>query len=132
MADIAGVALAVIPICVTVVEKYHKVAKLVKRFRKYDEQVGYISQAINIHKSIYKNALQILLESILSEDEVHHLLTTPEQRLCSDPQLELELNDRLGDSKDSFVDAISAIKDKLSILENLGRDCQSQVTEVKV
>jgi hypothetical protein len=86
MAEVAGFVLAALPIYIGVVEKYSEVARLLQKFRKYDEQATYISQAIGIHKSIYKNTIRILLDSIVSEDESHQMLADPTLALegCAD------------------------------------------------
>ena len=114
MAEAAGIVLAVIPICVTVVEKYTQIAKLVQKIRKYEKYAGYVSQAMNIHSAIYKNAIRILLSSIVSEDEARVMISDPEHSLWRDPQLDREICDRLNDSRDAFIDAGSAIQDKLA------------------
>lgn len=132
MAEAAGIVLAVFPICITVVDKYTEVARLIQRFRKHDEEAAYVSQTISIHKSIYKNAIRILLDSIVSEDEAHQMLSDPVHSLWQSPQLDLDICARLGDSRDAFVHAGSAIKDKLAALERFGHDCRSHVSKIKV
>lgn len=132
MAEAAGFVLAAIPICVGVAEKYTEVARLLQRFRKYDEQATYVSQAIGIHKSIYRNTIRILLGSIVSEDESHQMLSDPAHVLWKDAQISIEIGARLSDSRDAFIDAASAIKDKLAALEKFGLECHSLVSKTKV
>jgi hypothetical protein len=132
MAEAAGILLAVIPICMTVVEKYSEVAKLIHRFRKYDEQAEYVSQAISIHNSIYRNAIRILLGSIVSEDEAHRMLSDSAHSLWQDSRLDLEICARLGDSLEAFIDAGLAIKEKLSALGRFSHNCQDKISKAKV
>ena len=131
MAEAAGFVLAAVPICIGVVEKYSEVARLLRRFRKYDEQATYVSQAIGIHKSIYRNTIRILLGSIVSEDESHQMLADPAHPLWKDAYIDDEIAARLSDSRDAFIDAGSAIMDKLTALEKFCYECHDQVSRAK-
>lgn len=124
--EVAGVALALLPILIEVVKSYSTIAKKVHTLRHYSRDVKSISEQLKVHNGIFLNEVRLLLRSVQAEDEVEGMLDDTSDRRWVNEHLDDNLRAVLRESfevcrgiVEETKDIIKAMEDELAKFDDL-------------
>ena len=70
--EVAGVALAVLPLFITATERFEKVHRHFVRFRKYGSEFKDFQSELKIQRTLFREQCRFLVAQIAGYDEVPH------------------------------------------------------------
>lgn len=120
--EIAGVALALLPLLISAAENYDRCAAPFSRFKNFPKEARRLLQGIDIQKVIFHNQCQILLENVVDQDVAAIMIQTAEHHLWHDIELEARLAQILEPSRGACIATIELIGECLKAVES---DCQN-------
>ncbi|KAF7514088.1 hypothetical protein GJ744_004413 [Endocarpon pusillum] len=115
--EAASLALAVLPIVISVAEKFSSTARALKRYRHFSLEVGHLSKLVRLQRTIFQGEIRSLLASSVGWDRAEHLLHNADQSGWDDKGLEESFVASLGNTRDSFLELVQWINAELSEME---------------
>lgn len=119
-ATAAGIALAVLPLIVTVVEDYRAAIQPFITLKRYRKQARQFGVSLDTERTIFKNSCLHLLYSVTEDGPV--MLENPGHRLWQDSELDRKLSAHLRDSLEVCISIIESIKDVLDEIQKESSD----------
>lgn len=107
--EIVGLALAVFPLVIEGVERYHGVIT--------GRDIKYLTESLKNNEQIFKNSVENLLRSSVESDELTVLLDNLQGTQWKDPKLERQVVDHLGQEAESILKKIKEIHDTVFKLQ---------------
>ena len=114
----AGLALAILPLLLSAAEHYEDCFRPFLRYKRFAKEADYFRRQFSVQKVIFKNQCRFLLEKVVDHDVAASILDGESIPSQSVKQLERNLNELLGQSKEPCVAIIEMIKAKLSDIES--------------
>ncbi|KAL8723600.1 MAG: hypothetical protein Q9225_000142 [Loekoesia sp. 1 TL-2023] len=131
-AEVAGIAIALLPILISAAEHYNDCIKPILRYRKVAKDVQLFQRSLEVHKTIFRNQCRILLEGVVDHDDTLRMLEVgsldPSWRNTG---LEARLAKQFGSSKEACVTSIELINEKLQSIAEESRRLQDIVDTEK-
>lgn len=85
--EIAGLALAVLPLIVELVKLYPTISRMAHTFRHYDKAVKSLSIQVDTQNGIFMNKIRLLLLSVADQTVVESMLTNASDRHWTSDEL---------------------------------------------
>ena len=115
--EAASLALAVLPIVISVAENFSSAARALKRYRHFSLEVGHLSKLVRLQRTIFQGEIRSLLASCVGWDRAEQLLHNADQSGWDDKDLEESFVARLGNTRESFLELVQWINAELSEME---------------
>lgn len=115
--EAASLALAVLPIVISVAENFSSAARALKRYRNFSLEVGHLSKLVRLQRTIFQGEIQSLLASCVGWDRAEQLLHNADQSGWDDKDLEESFVARLGNTREPFLELVQWINAELSEME---------------
>ena len=116
---VAGLVLGVLPLLVSAAEHYNDCFEAIRRYRKLTSEVKDFGQQFRIQKTIFRNQCRLFLEDAIEHDVAAKMLDEKNHPYWHDSNVEAELVEQLGGSRDACVAVIELI---LTRLEDIGKE----------
>jgi hypothetical protein len=113
--EVVGVVLGVIPLVVSALEQYAKVAETIKRVRRAAQEFRIVARKLEAERVIFRNALTNLLNecTAIGPSTLESLLVNVSHDAWKQPDVELALAKRLGESMKSYHEHVLSISTAL-------------------
>jgi hypothetical protein len=115
--EVASLALAVLPIIISVTEHYSSAVRAVKRYRQFSSEIERLSTVVKIQRTIFHGEIQSLLSSHIGWAEAGLLLQNTNDQRWKDNFLDESISKALGNNRESFLELVGCINAELSELE---------------
>lgn len=116
--EVAGLALAVLPILLSAARRYDSVLSPFLRFKRYAREAKIYSKELDIQRTKFRNECRNLLEEITGQDVASGMLDKlADSPAWVDQNLEASLAQRLGKSKQACASLIELIEARLEAVE---------------
>lgn len=115
--EIAGVALAVIPILISATEHYDDVHRPLVRLFKFSKEVKRYRTQFKTHSTIFREECRILLGHVVRDDEAVQMLNLPSHPLWRDADIDSGLVNLLSTSREACISTIVTIRTVLEEIE---------------
>ncbi|KAL4746585.1 hypothetical protein BDW72DRAFT_184583 [Aspergillus terricola var. indicus] len=117
--EVAGLALAVLPLVVNQLYDYCRGIETVKGLRRYRWELENYSSNLSAQYAIFLNTLEIFLQDVVDDhDERSELIKYPKGTGWKDPQLQAALTQKLGRDYNAFTGTMAGLCDLLEELSN--------------
>ena len=113
----AGLALAVLPILLSVAKHYDDCLSPFVRFKKFSKEAKCYLRQLEVQKAIYRNACLCLLEDVAEHAIASRMLSTPADDGWLNQDLDDLIVEQLGSSKEACIAAVKLIEQKLQDIE---------------
>lgn len=127
MAETAGLVLGILPLVIEGLKLYVKSIETAKRYWKYAGVVSSLVETLDVERAIYNNNCVILLQDIVTENELALLLENPGGSFWKDEMLERKLTETLGKSYRPFVQVLTSMS---NLMESFKREIGMEGGEV--
>lgn len=127
--EVAGIALAILPLLVATAEHYDDCLLPLARYRKFASEVSRFQDQLKIQKILFRNQCRILLEFVVGRDDVAPILAVPRNSLPSNSDIEIRLAEQLGELKEACTTIISRIDERLLDIEKESQDLEVAVNQ---
>jgi hypothetical protein len=128
--EVVGVALAVLPLLVSVAEHYQTAYDKLKHWREFSKELGEFEGKLYCCQIVFRNNCLLLLASITSRAEAQRMLTYRQDARWSDPEIERKLIRHLDESFNSCVWLMGQIKDDLEFLHVKSQEIHDAVDKL--
>lgn len=126
--EVAGLAIALLPILISAAEQYNNCIRPILRYRKVAKDVQIFQRSLEVQKTIFRNQGRILLEGVVNHDDALRMLEVGSiDPLWRNTGLEAKLAEQLGSSKEACVTSIELINEKLQKIAEESRRLQDVV-----
>ncbi|KAF5137019.1 hypothetical protein E5D57_000794 [Metarhizium anisopliae] len=125
--EVVGVLLGTIPLVISAVEHYERVARTVQILRQRAKIIHALAWSLRTEQRILENTCETLLGGVVPADCVKPLLAEPFGPLWRDDKISLEVERRLDYTTEDFKDLVEGIKEALQELRvklDLGSDME--------
>ena len=112
--EAAGLALAILPLIVSAAEHYEDCFRPFLRYKKFAKEADFFRKLFSVQKAIFRNQCGILLQELVDHDTALAMLNGARHLSQITDDLERQLGELLGESKEPCVAIIETIHDKLS------------------
>ncbi|CAF9920614.1 MAG: hypothetical protein ALECFALPRED_001583 [Alectoria fallacina] len=124
---VAGLALGILPLLISAAEHYDDCLRPFIRYKNFAKEADRFRHLLGIQKTIFRNQCRILLEDIIEHDVASSMLNGPSganHPSWSDVELEAQLSQLLGDSRDACIATVEMIKERLRDIEDESQDLE--------
>ncbi|CAJ2499790.1 Uu.00g026430.m01.CDS01, partial [Anthostomella pinea] len=104
--EVVGVVLDGIPLIIAVLEDWKKVAEMGRTWRGYRNELQTLVEELGTEQDLYKTTCEKLLTGIVSQKELHDIMTNPKSHLWKQDRVESKLRQTLWYSYDSFNNTV--------------------------
>ena len=126
--EVAGLALAVLPLLVSAAEHYDDCIRPILRYRKIVKDIQLFQRRLEVQQALFKNQCRIVLEGIVDHDAAVRMLAVGhDDPLWRDADLERQLNESFGECLRSWVTSIDLTSEKLQEIEKESRKLQAMI-----
>ncbi|KFG87271.1 hypothetical protein MANI_012648 [Metarhizium anisopliae] len=125
--EVVGVVLGTIPLVISAIEHYERVARTVQILRRRAKVMHALARSLRTEQRILENTCETLLGGVVPADCVKPLLAEPFGPLWQDDKISLEVERRLDYTTEDFKDLVESIKEALQELRvklDLGSDME--------
>lgn len=129
MAEAAGLALAILPLLLSVVEHYEDCLRPIERSIHFASRVKRFQEHLRVQKTVFSNQCRILLETVVERDVATRMLQDKRSPIWQDRIVELGISKQLEGSRGACMAVISQISSTLEVLEKLGAELANAVQE---
>jgi len=105
--EVAGLALAALPLIISALEHYADGASRVKTWWRYKSELEILRRVLDTEFEIYRNICELLLSNIAGPGKIEALLDDPGGPAWSDPDLEMEMKRLLQTSFPGYIQTIN-------------------------
>ena len=127
---VAGLAIGVLPLLISAAEHYNDCLRPFIRYRNFAREAGRFQDLLDIQKVIFRNQCRILLEEIIEHDVVSSMLNGPSgasHPSWSDVDLEKQLCQLLGESRDACIKNVKLIEERLRDIDSESQNLSTAV-----
>ena len=120
-----GLALGVLPLLISAAEHYDDCLRPFIRYKHFAKEADRFLDSLGIQKVIFRNQCRILLEEIIEHDVASSILNGRSglnHPSWSDIELEEQLAQLLGESRDACITTIEVIQDRLRDINSESQD----------
>lgn len=113
--EVAGVALAVLPVLMSAAQHYNSCLDPLRRYRRFAKEAQAYCKEIDIQRAIFRNECRNLLEEVVDHVTASGMLDTitPENTAWVDKNLDDQLVQRLGESVTACLDVVGLLEEHL-------------------
>ncbi len=123
--EVAGVALAVVPILLSAAEHYDDVQRPLARLFKFSREVSRYCKRLKTHSTIFREECRLLLGHVVRDEEVIQMLKASSHPLWKDGVVERGLVELLSTSREACMNTIGMVKKVLEEIEHeVGELCE--------
>lgn len=117
--EVAGVALATLPLVISAAEHYSSAARVVKQYRRFSSELEHLRRFLNIQRAIFHTHIRSLLIKCIDLDEAEELLRDPDDSRWQDKSLEESFSAQLKGTgtREAFLEVVDSINIELSEVE---------------
>lgn len=115
--EAASLALAVLPIVISVAENFSSATRALKRYRQFSSEIGRLSTLVRLQRTIFHGEIRSTLASCVGWDQAEQLLQDTGHPEWNDKCLEESFASRLGGTRESFLELVEWINAELSEME---------------
>lgn len=115
--EVAGLALAILPLIFSAAKRYDSVLSPFLRYKRYAREVKIYSKELGIQRTIFRNECRNLLEEVIDHDSASRMLDLLAQDAWSDRDLDAQLVRQLGESLNAYVAIIELVEERLQDVE---------------
>ena len=119
--EVAGIALAILPMVVSATTQYDKCLAALKRFRRFKAEANKTLLLLGVQKRIFTAQCRILLSTVVGRHTSLEMLGLFDDLRRTDSTLEGQLVLRMGDNYRPCVDIMRLIDQNLRSVDN---ECQ--------
>jgi hypothetical protein len=112
--ETASLALAVLPIVISVAENFSAATLALKRYRSFSSEIDRLSKLVKIQRIIFHNEIRSLLASCVGWDHAEQLLQDIDHPEWNEKCLEDSFATHLGSTQESFLELVELINAELS------------------
>ncbi|KJK84430.1 hypothetical protein H634G_00794 [Metarhizium anisopliae BRIP 53293] len=109
--EVVGVVLGTIPLVISAIEHYERVARTVQILRRRAKVMHALARSLRTEQRILENTCETLLGGVVPADCVKPLLAEPFGPLWQDDKISLEVERRLDCTTEDFKDLVESIKE---------------------
>lgn len=113
----AGLALAVLPILLSVTKHYEDCLSPFVRYKKFSKEAKCYLRQLAVQKAIYRNTCLFLLEDVVEHGIAARMLSMPADDAWLNQDLDDLIVEQLGSSKEACIAAVKLIEQKLQDIE---------------
>ncbi len=123
--EVAGVALAIVPILLSAAEHYDDVHRPLARLFKFSREVNRYCKRLKTHSTIFREECRLLLGHVVRDEEVIQMLKASSHPLWKDEDVERGLVELLSTSREACINTIDVVKNVLEEIEHeVGELCE--------
>lgn len=129
---VAGLALGILPLLISAAEHYDGTLRPFERYQNFAKEADRFQGQLAIQKVIFRNQCRILLEEIIEHDVASSMLhgpSGPSHPSWSDVELEEQLSQLLGESRDACVTTVEMIEQRLGDIDGESQDLATTIHE---
>ena len=115
--EVAGLALAILPLIFSAAKRYDSVLMPFLRYKRYAKEVKTYSKELGVQGTIFRNECRNLLEEVIDHDSASGMLVLLAQEAWSDCHLDAQLKQQLGESFEACVAIIELVEERLQDIE---------------
>ncbi|KAF2005379.1 hypothetical protein P154DRAFT_571101 [Amniculicola lignicola CBS 123094] len=108
--EIAGIALAVLPLFISALEDYEKGLDPLKAFMRWERELPKFIRKLRNQHVHFSQTMRLLLEPITTEIELAEMLSDPSGQHWKDGEMSKKLEDRLQESYTAYQNTIEEIE----------------------
>lgn len=128
--EVAGLALAILPLLVNQIDGYVRGIEKIKAFRSYRRELKGYSVGLSTQQTILLNTLEQALEGVVDDvDQVSELIRNPRGDGWKDPVLEKRLRCKLDRNYEVFMGNMTCLSE---MIEQLSHKLGISITDMKV
>ena len=131
MADIASLALAVLPILMSAAAQYNNCIGPVSRYKNCPREAREYVQQLEIQRAIFRNECRNLFEEIMDHDTASNMLNSLNTELWRDESIDRKLRMHLGESLQACSGVVQMVEQRLSEISGERQRFQSIVEQEK-
>ncbi|CAF9930721.1 hypothetical protein IMSHALPRED_008261 [Imshaugia aleurites] len=127
---VAGLALGILPLLISAAEHYDDTLRPFERYKNFAKEADRFQGQLGIQKVIFRNQCRILLEEIIEHDVASSMLyglSGPTHPSWSDVELEEQLSQLLGESRDACVTTVEMIEQRLGDIDGESQDLATTI-----
>ena len=131
---IAGLALGILPLLISAAEHYDDCLRPFIRYKNFAKEADRFAHLLGVQKTIFRNQCRLLLEEIIEHDVASSMLSPSPSGAnhhpsWSDIDLEDQLSQLLGDSRDACVTTVEMIEERLRDIKGESQDLETTIDQ---
>lgn len=127
--EIAGLALAVLPILMSAVQQYNKCLSPFGRYKKFAKEARGYYVELDVQRIIFRSQCRNLLEEIVDHDMASSMLNSLTQKAWTNKKLDEKLAQQLGESLEACTALIELIEQRLQDISGESEGLKSIVEQ---
>lgn len=129
--EIAGLALAVLPLLMSAAQQYNNCLGPFGRYKRFAKEARGYYKELEIQRTIFRNECRNLLEEIVDHDAASSMLNSLSQNAWANKKLDEQLAQQLGESLTACTATIQLIEERLQDISGEGQRFKSIVEQEK-
>lgn len=129
--EIAGFALAVLPILMAAVQQYNKCLSPFGRYKKFAKEARGYHVELDVQRIIFRSQCRNILEEIVDHDTASGMLDSLTQKAWTNKKLDEMLAQQLGESLEACIAIIQLIEQRLQYISEESEGLKSIVEQEK-
>lgn len=129
--EIAGLALAVLPVLLSAAQQYNSCLGPFSRYKRFAKEARVYHKELEIQRTIFRIQCRNLLEEIVDHDAASSMLNSLTQTAWADKKLDEQLVQQLGESLEACIDLIDLIEQRLRDISAESQEFKSIVEQEK-
>lgn len=111
--EVAGLALAVLPVLMSAAQTYNNCVGPFHRYRKFAKEAHDYCEELEIQRTIFRDLCRNFLEELIDHDTANCMLKKLDQQTWADEKLDEQLVQLLGESLDRCKGVVGLIGNRL-------------------
>ena len=113
--EVAGVALAVLPLLISTAKHYDSALRPFARYRHYEKEAKTYAKELRVQRAIFRRECQNLLvdTAVVDLRNVDVVLSSSSSDEWPSKELDVQLDMQLGESRQDILDAVQLIEEHL-------------------
>lgn len=129
--EIAGLALAVLPILMSAAQQYNSCLGPFSRYKRFAKEARGYYKELEIQRTIFRNECRNLLEETVDHDAASSMLNSLTKDVWSNKKLDKQLAQQLGESLEACIAIIELIEQRLLDIRGESQGFKSIVEQEK-
>ena len=127
--EAAGLALAILPLIVSTTQRYEDCFRPFLKYKRFAKEADGFRKLFGVQKAIFRNQCGILLQELVAHDAAMAILNGARHLSGFESDLERQLNELFGESKEPCAAIMNAIHDKLSDMESESQQLETTIEQ---
>ena len=127
--EAVGLALAILPLIVSAAQHYEDCFRPFLKYKRFAQEADGFRKLFSVQKAIFRNQCGTLLQELVEHDAALAILNGGRHLSELESDLERQLNDLLGESKEPCAAIMNAIHDKLSDIESESQQLETTIEQ---